>query len=275
MKRVIITADDFGMAVAVNEAVDVACRDGILTTASLMVGGDAAEDAVARARTLPSLRVGLHIVLVDGRPLLPPDRLPALVGPDGWFLRDLVRAGVRCFFLPGARRQIEAEIRAQFAAFAATGLALDHVNAHNHFHLHPTVLGLILKVGREFGLRAIRLPREPRAVGPANLALGPWTALLRARLHHAGLKCNDYVLGLSHSGAMTEAAVLGLIEQSDSHDDDAVAELYFHPATRRGPELTRTMPDYDHQGELAALLSPRVRAALDQRGIRRIAFADL
>ncbi len=275
MKRVIVTADDFGLAVAVNEGVEIACRDGILTTASLMVAAAAAEDALERARRLPQLRVGLHVVLVDGQPLLPPDRVPALVGRDGWFRRDLVAAGIRCFFVPGARRQIEAEIRAQFQAFAATGLALDHVNAHNHFHLHPTVLGLILKVGREFGLRAIRLPREPRAVGIGAWTLAPWTALLRMRLRRAGVRYNDYVLGLSHTGAMTEAAVLDLLERSDAFPDDGVAEIYFHPATRPCSELTRTMPDYDHRGELQALISPRVRAALEQRGIERIAFSDL
>jgi hopanoid biosynthesis associated protein HpnK len=274
-KRVIITADDFGMALAVNEAVEIACRDGILTTASLMIGAVAAEDAVERARRLPGLRVGLHVVLVDGRPVLPPDRLPSLVDSDGEFGRDLVAAGFRCFFLPGARRQIELELRAQFSAFAATGLPLDHVNAHNHFHLHPTVLGLILKVGREFGMRAIRLPREPAVAGPGGLALAPWTALMRMRLRGAGIRCNDYVLGLSQTGNMTEAVVLALLEQAGRLADGSVSELYFHPAVRRCPELARTMPDYDHEGELRALTSPLVRVALKRQGLEGIAFSDL
>ena len=275
MKRVIITADDFGLAVAVNEAVEMACRDGVLTAASLMVGAEAAEDAIERARHLPQLRVGLHVVLVDGRPVLPPEQIPALVGADGCFRRDLVAAGFRCFFSPGARRQIEAELRAQFSAFAATGLPLDHVNAHNHFHLHPTVLGLILKVGRAFGMRAVRLPREPRAVGPGGLALTPWTALMRLRLRLAGIRCNDHVLGLSQTGGMTESVVLALLDRADTLPQGSVSELYFHPATRRCPKLIQTMPDYDHQGELQALLSPRVRAALKERGLRPIAFSDL
>ncbi len=275
MKRVIVTADDFGLAVAVNEAVEIACRDGVLTTASLMVGAAAAPDAIERAHRLPGLRVGLHVVLVDGRPLLPPERLPALVGADGEFRRDLLAAGLRCFFLPGARTQIEQELRAQFSAFVATGLPLDHVNAHNHFHLHPTVLGLILKVGREFGMRAIRLPREPHGVGSAGVALAPWTALMRARLSWAGIRCNDYVLGLSETGAMTEATVLALLDRAGGLPEGSVSELYFHPATRRCPELARTMPTYDHQGELQALTSPRVRAALERRGLTRIAFGDL
>ena len=274
MKRLIVTADDFGLTPAVNEAVERAARDGILTAASLMVGAAAADDAVERARRLPGLRVGLHLVLVNGRPLLAPGKLPALVGADGCFLSDLFKAGLRCFFLPGARAQIEAELRAQFEAFKQTGLPLDHVNAHCHFHLHPTVLGLILRVGRDYGLRAIRLPAEPEGAGGlAALALTPWISLLRARLTRAGIRSNDYVLGLSQTGAMTEAAVLKLIERAGALD--GTGEIYFHPATRRDPELIRAMPDYDHVGELQALLSPKVRAALERNGIGRAAFSDL
>jgi hopanoid biosynthesis associated protein HpnK len=271
MKRLIVTADDFGIAEPVNEAVEQAHGRGILSAASLMVGAAAAQDAVARARRLPGLAVGLHLVLVDGRPLLPADQLPALVGPDGWFRTDLVAAGVAFFFHPDARRQLAAEIRAQFEAFRATGLALDHVNAHCHIHLHPTVLGLMLRIGRDYGLRAVRLPREPGGGG----ALAPWLALLRWRLRRAGVACNDVVLGLAETGAMSEARVLSLIESLDRLPAATAAEIYFHPATRRCPEIDRSMPGYDHEGELAALLSPRVRAALAARGLEPSGFAAL
>ncbi len=274
MKRLIITADDFGLAVSVNEAVERAARDGSLTAASLMVGADAAADAVERARRLPGLRVGLHLVLVRGRPLLPPGKLPALVGADGWFHGDLFKAGLHSFFMPGARGQIEAELRAQFEAFRRTGLELDHVNSHGHFHLHPTVLGLILKVGRDYGMRALRLPAGPAGGGGlGGLVLSPWIALVRARLERAGIRCNDYLLGMSQSGAMTEAAVLALIERAGALE--GTGEMSFHPASRRCPALIRAMPECDHVGELQALLSPRVRAALERHGIERVAFGAI
>ncbi len=274
MKRLIVTADDFGLTQAVNEGVERAARDGVLTAASLMVGAAAAADAVERARRLPGLKVGLHLVLVHGRPLLSPGKLPALVGADGCFLQDLFQAGLRCFFLPGARGQIEAELRAQFEAFRRTGLVLDHVNAHCHFHLHPTVLGLILKVGRDYGMRAMRLPAEPIGMGGfGGFALSPWTDLLRARLERAGIRCNRYALGLSTTGKMTEETVLTLLERAGRLE--GTGELYFHPASRRDPELIRAMPEYDHVGELQALLSPKVRAAFERLGIERGAFCDI
>lgn len=283
MKRVILTGDDFGLAVPVNEAIEEAHRRGVLTAASLMVGAPATADAVERARRLPTLRVGLHLVLVEGRPVLPPERLPDLVDEDGELETRLFRAGVRFFFRPGVRRQLEAEIRAQFAAFRATGLPLDHVNAHNHMHLHPTVLGLIIEVGHEHGLRAVRVPYEPalaswRAarVGLAGrLAwatfLWPWMTLLKRRLRRAGLAYNEFVFGRNDSGGMDEALVTRLA----GHLPDGVSEIYFHLATRRCPEIERTMPDYRHEEELRALLSPRVRDALQAARAEPIAFADL
>jgi hopanoid biosynthesis associated protein HpnK len=283
MRRLIVTGDDFGLALPVNEAIEAAHRNGILTTASLMVSGEAAADAVERARRLPTLRVGLHVVLVQGRPLLPPENVPDLVEENGELGTRLVRAGFRFFFLPAVRRQLEAEVRAQFAAFRETGLPLDHANGHSHMHLHPTVMALIIRVGREFGLRAVRVPREPpiaswRAAGagllprllPAVL-LAPWMALLRRRLRSAGLRANDHVFGMNDSGRMEAELVQRILKRLP----DGVTEMYFHPATRRSLQIDRDMPGYRNQAELEALTSPAVRGALDASGAQRIAFSDL
>lgn len=283
-RHVIITADDFGLAIPVNEAVELAHRDGILGCASLMVAAEAAADAVARARELPALHVGLHVVVVDGRPALPPAVIPDLVDANGRLSGNLLRTSVRIFFLPRARRQLRAEVRAQFAAFRATELPLDHVNTHRHMHLHPTVLGAILAVAREFGVRAMRLPREPlraarqRPLGQRLSALGwraflaPWLALVRWRLARAGIRCNSYVLGLGDTGAMSEETVTRLVPAIP----DGVTELYFHPATTaRAPAAPLPMPAARHDAEFRALRSARVRAALDGAGIVRVTFGEL
>jgi hopanoid biosynthesis associated protein HpnK len=287
-KRLIVCADDFGLDPAVNEAVEAAHRDGILTCASLMVGAPAASEAAALARRLPSLRVGLHIVLVDGRPVSLPEEIPALLRPDGAFRDDMVGAGFRFFFLPEVRRQLAHEIRAQFEAFRATGLALDHANAHKHMHLHPTVARLILEIGRDYGLGAMRVPAEPRRavrsaappqrrpvralasdVGPALLDI--WTGGLRRRLRRAGVATNDHLFGLAWTGGMTESRLLSLLP----HVPDGVSEIYFHPATERTQALARTMPDYRHPDELAALVSPAVRRRIDADGFSLISYRDI
>jgi hopanoid biosynthesis associated protein HpnK len=266
MKRVIFSADDFGLTIAVNEAVERAHRDGILDQASLMVAGAAAEDAIRRARTLPSLRVGLHLVVIEGPAVSPPADIPDLVDAAGEFPRDQLRLGFRYFFRRSVRRQLTHEIRAQFKAFAATGLTLDHVNAHKHMHLHPVVGRMMIDIGREFGARSVRIPAEPPATlalmgtrsGIGDRALYAWTRLLRHQARMAGMTTNDHCFGLAWSGHMTRERVHGLL----GHLPDGVSEIYFHPATERDRELCRLMPDYEHVAEFATLLDRGLRQQL-------------
>ncbi|WP_206952760.1 hopanoid biosynthesis-associated protein HpnK [Trinickia acidisoli] len=270
-RGLIVTADDFGLHPRVNAGIERAHRDGVLKAASLMVGAPAAQDAVERARALPNLRVGLHLVLADGPATLPAERIPALVGADGRFGDAMVRDGFRFFFLPAVREALAREIRAQFEAFAQTRLPLDHVNAHKHFHLHPTVLSLVLSIGREFGLRAVRLPFEAHA----PWWLRPWIGLMRARLARAGIAYNDYVVGIEHTGGMDEAAMLDALARMPA---DGVGEIYCHPAVAgaagEGP-ITASMHAYRHADELDALLSPRVAAAIAAAGRPCGGFCDV
>jgi hopanoid biosynthesis associated protein HpnK len=281
LKFLIVTADDFGLSEPVNIGVERAAREGVLTAASLMVGAPAAADAVRRARELPDLAVGLHVVLADGWSVLPPARIPALVDARGRFGNHMVRDGMRFFALPAIRRQLEAEIRAQFQAFADTGLSLDHVNAHKHFHLHPTLLEMLLRIGAEFGLAAVRLPREPAwaarrtggsIAGPAMAGLlAPWLALMRRRLEAAQIAHNDTVFGLSDSGSMDEARLLEILGRLPP----GVTEIYLHPAIESGAAIAPSMRGYRHADELAALTSPRVRAAVAATGAATGGFRDL
>lgn len=262
----IITADDFGLHPRVNQAVERAHRQGVLVAASLMVGAPAAADAVRRAHAMPNLRVGLHLVLADGDAILARSDIPALLDGHGRFSADMVRNGIRFFFLPRVRRQLEREIRAQFEAFAMTGLTLDHVNTHKHFHLHPTVLGMILEIGRDYGMRAMRLPYE---VG-APVWLRPWIAIVRTQLKREGIAHNDYVIGIAKSGQMDEAAMLAAIRNLPR----GVVEIYCHPALEGAVGLSRGMQFYRHSDELNALMSPEVADEIRATRMRLGGFLD-
>jgi hopanoid biosynthesis associated protein HpnK len=278
-KFLIVTADDFGLHAAVNEAVEQAHRGGILTAASLMVSAPAALDAVRRARELPALRVGLHLVLADGLATLEPSLIRGLADGAGYMDGDMFTRGVRYFALPSVRRQLEAEIDAQFAAFARTGLELDHVNVHKHFHLHPSILTLLLRIGREYGIRAVRVPDEPLwfatsnagvAAGLSSVLIHPWVSLVKRRLRRAGLLCNDHVFGIAASGGMNEETLLKIMARLPK----GVTEIYLHPAATSAA-ISPSMSDYRHADELAALTSPRVRLALSQTGVECGGFRDL
>ena len=276
-RTLIVTADDFGASDAVNGAVEQAHREGVLTCASLMVAGHAAAGAVARAQRMPALGVGLHLVLVDGRPVLSPREVPDLVDRCGAFRPNMTAQGVR-FLLPHVRRQLAAEIAAQFEAFAATGLPLDHVNAHKHFHLHPTIAGLILAIGRRFGLRAARAPVEPvsivREIEPVRVGLAgriaaPWAQAVARRFRRGGVAVPDRVFGLAWSGGLDERRLAALIERLPP----GTTEIYAHPAA--ADAYPGSAPGYAYRAELAALVSPAIRVRIAERGVRLARFADI
>jgi hopanoid biosynthesis associated protein HpnK len=258
MAAVIFSADDFGLTESVNEAVERAFREGVLTQASLMVAGPAAADAVRRARAMPGLKVGLHVVVVDGDSVLGHGKLPRVTSGDGRFSRGQVGLAVRYFFSKAARRELRAEIAAQFEVFGRTGLVLHHADAHKHMHVHPTVGRYLIEAGRGFGLRRVRVPAEPpsvmkacgETVGFGEWALYWWTSVLRGQVRRAGMEAGDFVFGIKWSGHMTVERVrrlLGCLPEGKS-------EIYFHPASVRDEALMRLMPDYEHEAELRALL---------------------
>ena len=276
MRNLIVTADDFGAAVEVNQAVERAHKDGVLTAASLMVSGAAAADAVTRARMMPTLRVGLHLVLVDGKPVLPVRSVPDLVDGNGNFRNDMARAGAAMFFRAKVRAQLAAEIEAQFEAFAATGLKLDHVNAHKHFHLHPTIAALIVKFASRHGAKGARVPLEPghvlarvephKASGTVFLT-APFARRLQRHFRKAGVNAPDHVFGLAWSGAMTGKRLKGLLE----HLPEGVSEIYLHPAT--GP-YPGSAEGYAYREELAALTDLGMAPLIAKRNIRLGGFSD-
>ena len=279
-KQVIITGDDFGLALPVNEAIELAHREGVLTTTSLLVGELAAADAIERAQRNPELRVGLHLAVCDGRPTLPPREIPTLVNARGE-LRHPIVALLRLFFLgrlPAHRAQLEAEIRAQFDAFRASGLTPDHVNGHNNMQLHPVVLPILMQVAREHGVTAVRLPFEPllaswRAARHGFvwracvwLVMRPWGAYIKRRLLREGFVVNDYLFGVYDCGALDQKLLQGII----ANLPEGLSEIHCHPATRRCPELDKNMPNYGHEAELRALTHPAVRAALVSAGVQSV-----
>jgi len=242
-----------------------------------MVASPGAADAVRRARAMPTLAVGLHIVLVEARPMLPPARIPDLVGPHGMFRTDMARLGLDIALWPSVRRQLAAEITAQFEAFAATGLRLDHVNAHKHFHLHPLIGAQVIAIGKKFGARAIRVPTEPiavvRGIEPSSMALSSsllaqWTRILRAQARRAGMAVPDAVFGLAWSGAMTNRRIASLLR----HLPDGIVEIYTHPATANS--FAGYASGYRYTDELAALTDAECVAAARQSGYRLGGFAD-
>jgi hopanoid biosynthesis associated protein HpnK len=282
-RRLIVSADDFGLSPGVNAGIIRAHRDGILSDASLMVNGAAVDEAVELARATPTLSVGLHLVLVQGRATTPPREISGLVDAAGMFRNNSVAVGVRYFFTPGVRAQLEREICAQLEKYLRTGLTLSHVDGHLNIHMHPTMLGILVRVAERYGIRAMRLPREPLGVslrldGRSRLRKTVEAVIFRAlaafampRLQAHGIRYPDQMFGLHQSGHVTEPYLLGILDALSP----GVTEIYSH-ASLIDAEAHRWRPaDYESEAELAALTSPRVRAALSEKQITLTSYCAL
>jgi hopanoid biosynthesis associated protein HpnK len=269
----------------VDAAVVRAHREGILTSASLMVRGDHAEDAIRLAREHPGLGVGLHLVLAQGVPAAPPAEIPSLVTVAGRFPEQPVLAGFRHAWAWCHRRgraELAREIEAQLAAFAATGLPLGHVDGHLNMHLHPMVLPTLVALAPRYGIRAMRLTRDDLGFAvrhdrrhrlrkrTESLIFRALAAYAAPRLRAAGILAPSRVFGLHATGHVDERYVLALIP----HLGVGVSELYCHPAADGGGAVTG-QAGYDHAGELAALTSARVRTALSEAGVRLATYREL
>lgn len=270
-RRLIVNADDFGRSASINAAVIRAHREGILTSASLMVNEPAFAEAVELAKQNPTLGVGLHLTLLSGHSTLSPEKIPGLVNARREFSDKPAAVGFRYFLQRDLREQLRAEIHAQFASFRATGLPLDHVNGHLHLHLHPTVFRILMEDADQFGIRHLRWTREPfwldwplargrrvyRAGHAMIFSLLSWRA--QSTLHRKRIRHTQRVFGLLENDRVDEAYVLKLLNVLPPGD----SELYSHPS----------LDKFKH--EFDALVSPRVKALLDKLGIELICYRDL
>lgn len=269
VRRLIVNADDFGASSDINQAISQAHERGILTSASLMVGGEAFAEAVQIARDFPRLAVGLHLTLVCGRSLLPPSELAGLVDQTGRFSADPVRVGWKYFKEPELLAPLQREVAAQLEMFRATGLELDHINGHLHMHLHPVILNAILALSDS--TVPIRLTRD-RFWLNARLQKGRWLDRafhaavfhLLARRAEALLRGTrrrfvPVVFGLLQNGRVDETYLSRLIPRLPRGD----SELYSHPSLDKGKD------------ELNALTSPRVRELVRDQEIHLIRYRDV
>lgn len=276
MKQLVITSDDFGLSPGVNAAVEKGWRDGILTCASIMPAGAAYDEALAIARRNPGLQVGLHLTLVQGQSVLPHAQIPGLVNETGAFVDNPVKAGMRYFFDKGIYKQLKQEIEAQIQRVADSGIPLSHVDGHLNIHLHPTVFAFLTELMPRYGISSFRLSRErlchnlrfdrQRRAGKSveRIIFGSLAGHARPQLQQLGIRFAGEVKGVLNSGRMTEQYILQILDGLN----EGLTELYFHPGILPDAEISRRMPDYRHEDELAAILSPRIMHRMAELNIR-------
>ena len=276
--RLIVHADDFGLSEAVNRGVVAAHRDGILTSASLMVTGDAFEHAAVLARENPSLDVGVHLTLTEHQPLMDAAAVPSLVGEGGRFLPHAIAFGRR--YLKGRIEltEVRAELDAQIRRAAAAGLPISHLDGHQHVHMLPGVAHVVAELAERHGIRAVRHPAERlRAYmlrdlrGIRRVAEKSLVELLCALSPLRALKRTDDFVGFYFGGRLTEQNLVTVLERVGT---TGTTELMCHPG-ENDPASPYRHWGYAWAAEVAALSSVRVKDLLRARGLTLISYRDV
>jgi hopanoid biosynthesis associated protein HpnK len=275
--RLIVNADDFGMTEAVNQGVLEAHDRGIVTSASLMATGGAFEHAVALAKTRPKLAVGVHLTLTEQRPLTG-SAAASLVGADGRFPPHLVQFAGRHMRGKVVLAQVRAELDAQIRKVRDAGIAVSHLDGHQHVHVLPGIAPIVAELAAVYGIRAVRYPTERvRAYMLRNLGnsrrlteqvvLGVVCALSPLR----ALRRSDSFVGFYFGGRLDEDNLATLLGRLPAR---GTVELMCHP----GGDDSRVAEgywQYSWAAERAALTSPRIRALLAARGVELVSYRDL
>lgn len=279
MRRLIVNADDFGLTSGVNRAIVELHRAGVLTSASLMARATATEEAIELARALPSLGVGCHVLLVDGRAVLSPDKIPSLAdSATGLMHRRLTSFLARLFTGRIRAAEIEAETAAQIALLQMRGVRLTHVDTHKHLHVFPSVLRPVLRAARAAGIRAVRNPFEPvwavRATAGASWArcaevnaLRKLEAQCRQIIADEGFATTDGTIAMAGTGVLDAAMVRSLLEQLPQGAWELVTHPGYHDADL---DRVRTRLRASREIERKA-----IGTIAQSKGIELLSFAEL
>ena len=290
MRRLIVNADDFGFTAGVNRAIVEAHKHGIVTSTTLMANGRAFENAVVLAKTVPSLAVGCHVVLIDGEPVLDAKQLPSITSASsrGVGFRDSLKSfAVRALAGRMDAGEIESETSAQIRKLQSAGLNVSHVDTHKHTHLFPQVLRPLLGAARACGVRAVRNPFGPsKPLRSSELLRRPglWTryaevkilrtlaATFRDAAHRSGLITPDGTLGIVVTGALDEQLFRAIADVIP----EGTWEFVCHPGYN-DDDLKRadTRLRESRETELRVLTMPEARELLSSQGIALISYREL
>ncbi len=270
MRRLVVTADDVGLAAGMTAGALLAHDDGIVTACSVAANGGALDDAVRALAARPALAVGVHWVLTGERPLSPAREIPSLVGADGNFL-----PGFRAFAWRAARGDIRAdevrlELRRQAEALRERGLVLAHANSHQHLHLLPGIFPIVVDLARELGIPALRVVREP-APGwrlPRGIELRVLNRLgARARrLLPAALQASSETIGIRDAGHLDPDRLERALRSASPRAE--TVELVCHPGLGAEALGAAYRWGYDWEAETAALAGAAARDLVERLGFR-------
>lgn len=281
MKQLIVNADDFGLHKAVNEGIMKGHEEGIITSTSLLATGDAFEEAVALAKTSPKLGIGIHTTLVGGlRPASDPAKVSSLL-VDGRFPLTHVEFLKRLYSGKVKMQEIFDELRAQFEIIMNSGLHVTHVDGHQHLHVLPQVIPMVVSLMKEYGIDKVRIPDE--SFGFLNGVYSPVRAISKWGLaevsrkayevtRDAGISSPLYFWGMMNGGQLTEPALMKILGQVAKKR--GVHEIMTHPGNDNHTLENTYGWHYHWEEELSGLTSPLVKRFIENNEIELINYGE-
>lgn len=281
VKQLIINADDFGLHETVNLGIIQGHRTGFITSTTIMANGNAFEHAVELGSQNKDLGIGVHLTLVSEKPVCAPEQVKSLVDMDGYlpsqypqFLLSYLKGQV-------ALTDIARELRAQVQKVVATGISVTHLDSHQHMHIVPGIIEITMEIAKEFGIKAIRIPREPyffqggypcppmRFIARGGLTF--LSHLAARKVRQSQLATSQHFFGMLAGCNMREEYLLNIIDALP----DGISEIMMHPGSNN--DIVNTIYNWDLHGqeELAAVTSDNVRCRLAAQKVNLISFRDL
>jgi len=281
MKKLIINADDFGLHRDINTGIIIGYQTGCITSTSIMPTAGAFEHAVDLASAHSGLGIGVHLTLVGEKPVCDPSTVPSLVGEQGEFSPQYPQFLLKFISGQVRLREIRQEMEDQVRKVANMGINITHLDSHQHLHIMPGIIDIVIDIAKQFGIKALRIPAEPyffaggypftlpRMMGRSGLTT--LARLARKKAKRYGLVTPDYFFGMLAGGNMTEKYLLTIIDQLPN----GVSEIMIHPGSDDTILKEQFNWNYNWQAELAAVTSKNVLRRLAEMKIQSISFGEL
>lgn len=274
-KTLIVNADDFGLTHSVNQGILKCFKDGIVTSASILVNGKASKEAIKLSKE-NHLSVGIHLTLMDGQPVSKRDQVQSLVDKSGFFPKDYMNFSLKYFRAGISLKDVETEFRSQIEKFLETGLKPAHINGHNHVHMFPRIIDIVIRLMKQYAIKSVRIPdaitfpswKTPSLNALAKLFLVAFARAARRKISNHGLYKTDFFEGLFISGNMLKKELLRVLDRLKP----GVTELMCHPGYEDRELYTLHSWNYNWEEELNALCDNDIKKRINKLGITLASF---
>jgi hopanoid biosynthesis associated protein HpnK len=281
LKQAIVNADDFGLTTEINQGILRAFKEGIVTATSLSASGEAFRDAVALIKTTPSLDVGIHLTLVEERPVLPPQTIPSLVDNTGRF-----RKNAQVFFVDYLKgkismQEVKMEFHAQTKKILDHGISITHIDSHQHIHILPKIADITIELAEKYGIKYIRYPKEDMEFRNMlsirklkrivqQMAVTFFCLYSRNRLRNYSL---DHFFGFYDGGRLDKEKLIRIFRKVNRGTN----EIMCHPGLGRNANTPAGYEHWDYAWgvELNSLTDEEIKEVISRENIQLINFSRL